>query len=120
MTTTTRLAVKVTPDGRTERLDLGADAYPVLSGAVEGLIEPVTLTADLEFYVNEDGWAQFGGAHRNPTAEAAQWAILGGANLIVGPAVFTGGLDEEGETLGLSEEHAQQIEQLAAAVRGAA
>lgn len=115
-----RLAVTVSPDARTERVDLGADAYPVISQAVQGDIEPVTLADDFEFYANENGWAEFSPLERNPLAEAVQLGCLGAANLIVGPVIFTGGIDEKGETRGLSESRAALVEQLAKILRGEA
>ena len=116
----TRLAVKVSPDARTERVDLGANAYPVISEAVQGDIEPVTLAEDFEFYANENGWAEFSPLERNPLAETVQLGCLGAANPIVGPVIFTGGIDEAGETRGLSETRAALVEQLAMMMRGEA
>lgn len=118
MSNMTRLAVRVSPDARTERVDLGDDAYPVIVQAVMGDIEPVTLAEDFEFYANENGWAEFSLFERNPLAEAVQLGCLGAANPILGPVIFTGGVDDEGETRGLSESRAALVEQLAMMLRG--
>ncbi len=112
-----RLAMKVSRDLVTQRVDLGDDSYRVLSDAVEGDIEVVTLASDLDFFANENGWAEFSPAERNALAEMAQFAHLGAANPILGPVIFTGGVDSAGETQGLSEERARQIERLAVVLR---
>lgn len=112
-----RLAVKVSRDLVTQRVDLGEDSYRVISDAVEGDIEVVSLADDLEFFANENGWAEFSPADRNALAEMVQFAHLGAANPILGPVIFTGGVDGDGETQGLSDDRAQQIERLADVLR---
>lgn len=112
-----RMAVKVARDLATERVDLGDDSYRVISDAVEGDIEVVSLAEDLDFFANENGWAEFSASDRNALAEMVQFAHLGAANPIVGPVIFTGGVDGAGETQGLSEERARQIEHLAVLLR---
>ena len=66
-----------------------------------------------------DGWAEFSPRDRNALAEMVQFAHLGAANPILGPVIFTGGVDGAGETRGLSEERARQIERLAVVLREA-
>lgn len=112
-----RLAVKVSRRLVTQRVDLGDDSYRVISDAVEGDIEAVSLADDLDFFANENGWAEFSPGDRNALAEMMQFALLGAANPILGPVIFTGGVDVLGETQGLTEDRARQIEHLAAALR---
>mgnify|MGYP000279985095 FL=1 len=114
-----RLAMKVSRELVTQRVDLGDDSYDVISDAVEGDIEVVSLADDLDFFANENGWAEFSPRDRNALAEMVQFAHLCAANPILGPVIFTGGVDGAGETRGLSEERARQIERLAVVLREA-
>lgn len=114
-----RLAMKVSRELVTQRVDLGDDSYDVISDAVEGDIEVVSLADDLDFFANENGWAEFSPRDRNALAEMVQFAHLGAANPILGPVIFTGGVDGAGETRSLSEERARQIERLAVVLREA-
>lgn len=78
-------------------------SYDLLSETVGGLIECVTLR-DKDFcdmWVNENG--KFSGLEQNPIATALWVDMYGTTDVIMGDVIITGGTDEEGETLGLSE-----------------
>lgn len=89
------------------------ESLPALQSAVGGLIDVVQLAPDLDLWVHDEGLYLF---EPNPhaTAVATVFAAQAGARLAQafhGPAVFTGGVDDEGDTLPLSEEQAEQIRQ---------
>ena len=79
--------------------------YDLLSKTVGGLIECVTLrdkegTPDM--WINENG--KYSGLDQNPTATALWVDMYDLTDVIMGDVIITGGSDEEGETLGLSDE----------------
>lgn len=103
-----RLAIKMDEQGELSDLDLDAPegVLEVLQTAVEGYIERVQL-AKVDMWVNEEGLYTL--AHRhNPYASAAMKMVYG-QGYINGAVVFTGGVDEEGDTLGLSPEHEKSL-----------
>lgn len=105
-----RLALVVNPDGSTERVDLDAEggALAAMQKAVGGLIELVRINSEIEFYCNEEGLYTFTEADFNPYASRMMQRVYG-RGYILGSVIFTGGTDEEGETLGLAENMAAMI-----------
>ncbi len=104
-----RLAVIVQPDGSTSRVDLDADnALKVMQAAVGGLIECVRLTDQVEFYCNEEGLYTFTPDAFNPYASALMREVYG-EGYILGPVIFTGGIDRQGETRGMLPAMADMI-----------
>ena len=97
-------AVIIRTDGSrdTAEFELGK-SYNLLSGTVGGLIECITLTKH-----NADMWANENGKYecefQNPIATALWAEMYGTTDVIMGDVVITGGSDDEGETLGLTNE----------------
>lgn len=123
-----RIAIRITPDFTVTRLDLDAPegSYSVLSHGIAapsqesgGMIEAVGLQADLTMWVNEEyRYMDFDPSQdRNYVGEALWDAVFGSFNAILGPVMLTGGADDEGEDVGLTEEHAHDIENMAAALK---
>jgi hypothetical protein len=78
-------------------------SYATLSRAVGGMIEAVTLPSGLTLWVNEEG--KMNGLPVNEYATRLFDSAFGsGIDIIVGNAIITGGADDEGETLGLTDE----------------
>jgi len=95
-------AVIITTDGNKSvvEFDFGK-SYQLLSDAVGGMIECVGLEgADL--WCNENGIAE--GLPLNMIASAIYSDAFNASNPILGNVIITGGSDEEGETLGLTDE----------------
>lgn len=91
----------IRPDFTTEEHTVEqGETYPVLRDAVGGLIEPVDLTPTLTMYVNEE--FLYSGQEVNPIASHL-FRSAGADYNILGSVIFTGGVDEEGETVGLSD-----------------
>jgi len=95
-------AVIIKTDGSKEVVEFTNEtSYNMLSGAVGGWIQCVPL-GELDLWVNEEG--KLDGLEHNPIATALWIDTYGNTDRIVGNAVFTSGTDDEGNTLGLSEE----------------
>ena len=83
-------------------------SYETLSRAVGGMIEAVTLPNGLTLWVNEEG--KMDGLPVNDYATRLFASAFGaGIDIIVGDAIVTGGADDEGETLGLTDEQLKSL-----------
>ena len=83
-------------------------SYATLSRAVGGMIEAVTLPNGLTLWVNENG--KNDGLPVNDYATRLFASAFGeGIDIIVGNAIVTGGADDEGETLGLTDEQIAEL-----------
>lgn len=89
-------------------LDAGHDCLSHLQEAVEGLVDCVALAPHVDLWVNDEGLYR---CEPNPVVTVMAHALSGRdlSQPLFGPAVFTGGVDDEGETLGLSEERQQTL-----------
>jgi hypothetical protein len=103
-----KLGIRVTTTGAVEELDMTADGLQVLQTAVGGWVQAIDLDDELTMWLNEEG--KLVGLAHNPYAQLA-WDKRFGAHTdyMVGDVVFTGGTDEEGATLGLDQDTADQI-----------
>jgi Domain of unknown function (DUF3846) len=97
-------AVIIRTDGSREVAEFdNSTCYEVLSGAVEGLIECVPLLDQkTDLWVNEEG--KLNGLDQNEIATKLWVDNYGYTDVIVGNVVVTGGTDDEGYTLGLTDE----------------
>lgn len=78
------------------------ESYKILSDTVEGMIECVRLSENEDMWCNENGIAE--GRSLNMIASAIYSETFNAGNPILGNVIITGGADDEGETLGLSDE----------------
>lgn len=103
-------ALQVTTENEFRVLDLGESTLKTLQEGVGGYIQPVDYGNELTMWVNEEG--KLTGLPLNPTG-TLWWASIFPNHLdyIMGDVVFTGGTDDEGDTIGLTDE---QIETLTA------
>jgi hypothetical protein len=106
------LFIKVNPNGTIEELTVEGESYPVLRHAVGGMIEPIYWSEDLASYHNEEFLYAEGEEFDSVNLVVA----LMGAK-VYGPVIFTGNVDEDGETAGLSEANADTLRDLAVGVR---
>jgi hypothetical protein len=108
-----RNALKIDTEGQTTRLDLDAaeGSLKVMQTAVEGLIEPIDLKADLCMYVNEE--FLYVCPEANFVATRLARNFVAHVPLIKGNVILTGGVDREGDTLGLTEAQVELFEQYA-------
>lgn len=82
-------------------------SYATLSRAVGGMIEAVTLPSGLTLWVNEEG--KLDGLPVNEYATRLFVSAFGAVDVIVGNAIITGGADDDGETLGLTDEQVADL-----------
>ena len=100
--------VKTTGEKSVVEFD-NSTAYKTLSGAVGGYIECVHLpeTLDLDLWVNEEG--KLDGLVFNLFGTYLWVENYGKTDVIVGDVIFTSGTDNEGHTLGLSDEQVDYL-----------
>lgn len=101
----------VTPDGVARIVEFNAaTAYNVLSTSVAGYIECVSFERDLEVYVNEE--SKYNGNVYNPYATTVWLKYYGLTDMLMGTVVFTGGVDANGNTKGLTKARIEYLEVL--------
>lgn len=111
MTKPIKKAFVVEPNGTNYVQYFEENPLKILQNIVEGLIEPIELAEGLTMWVNEEG--KLIGKTPNPFATAAWERAFGATDIVVGTVAFTGGTDEEGETLGLPDEHLVMLRTIA-------
>jgi hypothetical protein len=100
------LGLKITTDGNVVELD--SLTLAVLQESVGGYVQVIDIRDDVVMWCNEEGKLE--GLPHNPVGQTLWNGTYGaGTDYIVGNVVFTGGSDEDGETLPLSEERASEI-----------
>lgn len=102
-------AVIIKTDGTKEvvEFELGK-SFEMLQEAVEGNFQVVMLKGQtFEMWVNEEG--KLIGLPQNPIATAIYSESYGVTDVIMGNVIFTGGVDSEGDTLGLSDKQVEEL-----------
>jgi hypothetical protein len=108
-----KIGVVIKADGTLERLDLSESEQELksLQNAVGGYVQVIELEDDFTMWVNEEGKLL-----NLPVNEIATviWEVRFGldTDIICGDVVFTGGMDEDGETLNISEANIQRLAEL--------
>lgn len=88
-------------EGPLQILRPGTESYDTLNTAIGGYIQCVPLqVSQVNIWLHEEG--KIIGLPHNPRAQLLWEHSYGRTDSIVGPAVFTGGADDEGETVGLT------------------
>lgn len=101
-------AVIIRTDGTTEVVDFSQDSLAVLQKAVGGWVQAIDLNSNLTLWLNEEGKLE--SLPHNPHAQYFFDMRFGpDADYIVGDAIFTGGVDENGDTLGLDEDTVKSL-----------
>lgn len=96
-------ALQVKSSGESVLLNLADGSLKVLQDAVDGLIQPVDINENLTMWVNEEFLFR-GDFEPNLLGTSFYQSLYGeSAGMIHGPIAFTGGLDDEGNTLPLSQ-----------------
>lgn len=101
-------AMKITPSGETEVIDMTGKEVGVLQEAVGGWIEGISLAENVMIWCNEDGHQSK--MLRNSFAEMIWDAYLDRKNPIVGTVVLTGGVDEKGDLFSLTHKQIDRVE----------
>jgi hypothetical protein len=101
------LIVRASKSIQTVDLDAPEGSYRVISDAVGGYIEAVSLDDDLTMYVNEEG--KLDGLPLNLLATLLFRTRFGATDIIMGDAILVGGVDDEGDDLGLSDSKLEEV-----------
>jgi hypothetical protein len=110
-----KTALRINTDFTTEVLDISENEYQQIRDAVGGLIQPVDLKPDLTLWCNEEG--KLISLPFNMVASHMWERSFGPTDIILGDCVFTGGTDEDGETIELSHAWLVQLQEFAGALR---
>ena len=82
-------------------------SYKTLSSAVGGYIQSIDFDDTITLWCNENG--KLDDLPQNPVATAFWVEKFGLTDYVVGDVIFTGGTDDEGQTLGLSDEQVLRL-----------
>jgi hypothetical protein len=106
------LAIKLDTDGVAVEVEIAEEGQRLeqLQEAVGGWVEAVDLSPTLTMWCNEEG--KLIGLPFNPLATDLWEESFGKTDLIKGNVIFTGGVDDEGSTLGLDEATANKLRKL--------
>ena len=113
-----KTALRINTDFTTEILDLEAESLTQLQEAVGGLVQAVNLRDDLTLWCNEEG-KLINGMQLNVIGTHMWEKSFGMTDMIMGNVVFTGGDDDEGDSLPLPHAWQVQLEELAGKLRTA-
>lgn len=109
------LFITVQPDGTLTEKDVAlGSSYEALRAGVQGWIEPHDYAENLTHYHNEEFLYAEGEVFNQLNLTAF---LLSGGAQFYGPVVYTGGIDDEGDTRGVSEDIAEVVRAQAQVVR---
>lgn len=102
-------ALKIAVNGEMEVVEFTTEtSYKTISNAVGGWIEAVALASDITMWCNEEG--KLIPLDVNHHASRLFVHAFGQIDLIAGDVILTGGADDEGNDLGLTEERISEIQ----------
>ena len=105
-------ALAITTLGEATIIDINDDSLEKLQKAVGGYVQAVDLCEGVTMWCNEEG--KMMSLPHNPFGQAF-WETafpvseFGRTDYIVGDIVLTGGVDDEGDTLGLTSEEIDEL-----------
>lgn len=108
-------ALVVKADGTHETLDVETEFLSKLQNAVDGLIQPIDISDSLTMWVNEEFLLR--NSFEPNLLGTAMYQSIGGQSIIMGTIVFTGGVDVEGDTMGLTQNEYYRLLELAKSAR---
>jgi hypothetical protein len=101
-------ALVVSSELTAELINIAEQELSKLQIAVGGLIEAVDLTPEITMWVNEEGLL-LDNLEPNLLATAFMAEIMNTQTPIMGDVVFTGGIDEEGDTKSLTQANVAEL-----------
>lgn len=104
----TKHALVIKADLTTQLIDIAEQELSKLQAAVDGLIQPVDLSPEITMWVNEEGLLR-DDLLPNPLGSAFMAEVFNSETVIMGDIVFTGGVDEDGNTTSLSKGDVDKI-----------
>jgi len=94
--------ISIRTDNTVEVKEVESIEYETLSTAVNGMIELVSISEDIDMWLNEEG--KLIGLEPNVIATMLFYQAFSKFDLVMGDVIITGGSDGEGKTIGLSDE----------------
>lgn len=91
----------ITTDNEVSIKEVDSVEYETLYEAVNGLVELVSINEDVDMWLNEDG--KVNGLEPNVLATLLFNKVFPDFDVIMGDVIITGGADDEGNTVGLSD-----------------
>ena len=91
----------ITTDNEVNIKEVDSVEYETLYEAVNGLVELVSINEDVDMWLNEDG--KVNGLEPNVLATLLFNKVFPDFDVIMGDVIITGGADDEGNTVGLSD-----------------
>ena len=99
--------MSISTDNIVEIKEVESIEYETLSTAVNGMIELVSINKDIDMWLNEEG--KIIGLEPNVIASMIFYKAFSQLDIIKGNVIITGGSDDDGNTVGLSDESIQDI-----------
>jgi hypothetical protein len=107
-------ALQITTLGSMIAIDLEFNSLEKLQSAVGGWVQAIDLSDTMSMWCNEEG--KMISLPHNPFGQALWEQSYGRTDYIVGDVVITGGVDDEGETISLTDEQITQVTKVVAEV----
>jgi hypothetical protein len=99
--------IHISTDNKIEVMEVEQIEYDTLYEAVNGLVELVSINEDIDMWLNEEG--KINGLEPNIIASLIYNKVFPNFDVIMGDVVITGGADDEGNTVGLSDESIHDV-----------
>jgi hypothetical protein len=99
--------ISIRTDNTVEIKKVESIEYETLSTAVNGMIELVSINEDIDMWLNEEG--KYIGLEPNIIATIIWNKVFPNFDIVMGDVIITGGSDDEGNTIGLSDESIQDV-----------
>jgi hypothetical protein len=93
--------ISIRTDNTVEIKEVESIEYETLSTAVNGMIELVSINEDIDMWLNEEG--KLIGLEPNIIATMLFYKAFSQFDVVMGNVIITGGSDEYGNTMGLSD-----------------
>jgi hypothetical protein len=97
----------ISTDNTIEIKEVESIEYETLYEAVNGLVELVTINENVDMWLNEEG--KINGLEPNIIASLIYNKVFPNFDIVMGNVIITGGADDEGNTIGLSDESIQDV-----------
>jgi len=107
-------AIYIPTLGSMEIIDLEFDSLKKLQASVGGWVQAIDLSETMSMWCNEEG--KMLQLSHNPFGQAFWEKSFGRTDYIVGDIVITGGVDDEGDTISLTDEQIAFVTEVVAEV----
>jgi hypothetical protein len=97
----------ISTDNKVEIKEVESIEYETLSTAVNGMVELVSINEDVDMWLNEEG--KIIGLEPNIIASLIWNRVFPNFDIVMGDVIITGGADDAGNTVGLSDESIQDV-----------